>query len=287
MPIPGGSPCNVAVGLSRLGVPAAFLTRISRDQFGSTLKAHLEESHVDLSYMSMGNERTAISFVQMNGDAEPGFGFYGERTADAGLTPDLLPDSLPSDIQAIHFGSLAMVRQPIGSTLTSLMQREHGKRLIAFDPNIRPDQIEDRDSYRVKLAHWLKLADLVKASASDIGYLYPDMEPNAVAKKWLDLGPTLVVITDGPYGATAYTLSTTATVSGTKIDLIDSVGAGDAFAAGLLAWLHKHAQLDRKRLSGLSRAKLAAALNYANHIAAITCTRLGADPPWESELRIS
>ena len=285
IPIPGGSPCNVAVGLGRLGVPVSFLTRISRDQFGGILKAHLEESCVDLTYLTRGNEQSAISFVQIdNGSDGPGFGFYGDRTADAGLTLNHLPPRLPSDLRAIHFGSLAMIRQPIGSALTALMEREQGKRLISFDPNIRPAQIESRDSYLGKLEHWLKLTDLVKASASDISYLYPDTRPDLIAEKWIALGPHLVVITDGPHGATAYTASTTAAVSGTKIGLIDSVGAGDAFTAGLLAWLHKHEHLDRTRLSNLSKAELASALTYANQVAAINCTRMGADPPWEREL---
>ena len=162
------------------------------------------------------------------------------------------------------------------------MEREREKRLISFDPNIRPDQIEDRDGYLAKLQHWLKLADLVKASVSDIDYLYPGMAPDAVAKKWLTLGPCLVVITDGPHGAIAYTLSTTATVSAPKIDLVDSVGAGDAFTAGLLAWLYKHEHLDRNHLPEISQEELTAALTYATRVAAITCTRLGAAPPWRS-----
>ncbi len=287
IPIPGGSPCNVAVGLGRLGVPVSFLTRISKDRLGRLLEAHLAYSNVSLDYLSKGSEPSTLSFVQSDGDGEPAFGFYGENTADAGLTPDLVPAQLPSDTEAIHFGSLAMIRQPIGSTLTSLMEREYEKRLISLDPNIRPDQVDDRDDYLARLQHWLNLADLVKASVSDIDYLYPGMEPDAVAKKWLALGPRLVVITKGPHGAMAYTLSQTTTVSGIKINLNDSVGAGDAFTAGLLAWLHKHEQLDRKRLPRISRAELTAALTYATRIAAITCTRLGADPPWESELRLS
>jgi len=287
IPIPGGSPCNVAVGLGRLGIPVAFLTRISRDQFGGILKTHLEESHVDLTYLSRANQQSAISFVQVdNGKNGPGFGFYGENTADVQITSDLLPESLSADIQAIHFGSLAMIRQPIGSSLTLLMEREYGKRLISLDPNIRPDQIEDRDDYLAKLRHWLSLADLVKASTSDIDYLYPEMSPDAVAKNWLSLGPRLIVITDGPHGATACNRSARVEVSGGSVDLVDSVGAGDAFTAGLLAWLCKSEHLDRKCLPDLSRAELRAALTYATRVAAITCTRLGADPPWESELLI-
>ena len=287
IPIPGGSPCNVAVGLGRLGVPVSFLARISRDQFGRLLEAHLAESNVSLDYLTKGSEPSTLSFVQADGDAEPDFGFYGDNTADAQITSDLLPESLSADIQAIHFGSLAMIRQPIGSSLTLLMEREHGKRMISFDPNIRSDQIENRDEYLAKLQHWVKLADMVKASRSDIDYLYPGMSPDAVAKEWLALGPRLIVITDGPRGAAAYNRSAGVEASGGSIDLVDSVGAGDAFTAGLLAWLHKHENFDRKCLPDLSRAKLSAALTYATRVAAITCTRLGADPPWESELLLT
>ncbi len=287
VPFPGGSPCNVAVGLGRLGVPVAFLGRISKDPFGQILRAHLSKSNVNLDYLSEGDEQSTISFIQLDGLKEPGFGFYGIQTVDAQLTVNLLPRILPSEMQAIHLGSLAMLRQPSGSTLTRLMEREHGKRLISFDPNIRPDQIEDRDEYHAKLHHWLKLVDLVKASVSDIDYLYSGMGSDAVAEKWLAIGPQFVVITDGQYGATGYSLSTTATVPGMKIDLVDSVGAGDAFTAGLLAWLYKHGHLDRNCLSNLSQGEVSAALTYANHIAGITCTRIGADPPLESELLLS
>jgi len=182
VPFPGGSPCNVAVGLGRLGVPVAFLGRISKDPFGRILKAHLYKSNVNLDYLSEGNEQSTISFIQLDGLKEPGFGFYGTHTVDAQLTVNLLPRMLPSEIQAIHLGSLAMIRQPIGSS-------EHGKRMISFDPNIRSNQIEDRDNYLAKLQHWVKLADMVKASRSDIDYLYPGMSPDAVAKEWLALGP--------------------------------------------------------------------------------------------------
>ena len=287
VPFPGGSPCNVAVGLGRLGVPVAFLGRISKDPFGRILKAHLYKSNVNLDYLSEGNEQSTISFIQLDGLKEPGFGFYGTHTVDAQLTVNLLPRMLPSEIQAIHLGSLAMIRQPIGSSLTLLMEREHGKRMISFDPNIRSDQIENRDEYLAKLQHWVKLADMVKASRSDIDYLYPGMSPDAIAKEWLALGPRLIVITDGPRGAAAYNRSARAEVSGGSVDLVDSVGAGDAFTAGLLAWLRKHDNLDRKCLPNLSRAELSAALTYATRVAVITCTRLGADPPWESELLLS
>jgi len=284
VPFPGGSPCNVAVGLGRLGVPVAFLGRISKDPFGQILRAHLSKSNVNLDYLSEGNEQSTISFIQLDGLKEPGFGFYGTHTVDAQLTVNLLPRMLPSEIQAIHLGSLAMIRQPSGSTLTGLMEREHGKRLISFDPNIRSDQIEDRDDYLAKLQHWIGLTDLLKVSQSDLSYLYPGTPSKVIAKEWLGLGPNLVVITHGSDGATAYTPSFSVTVNGLSVQLADTVGAGDAFSAGLLSWLYKHERLDNSQLPYLSAEELKAALTYATQIAAITCSRPGADPPWQSEL---
>jgi fructokinase len=123
------------------------------------------------------------------------------------------------------------------------------------------------------------MADLVKLSAADAGWLYPDTPLATVARRWLELGPALVVITRGPEGSTAYGPGATAVAPPVAVEVVDTVGAGDAFTAGALAWLHRSGRLKRSELAGLSESEMVELLRHANLVAALTCTRMGADPP--------
>ncbi len=284
VPHPGGSPHNVAIGLGRLGVPVGYLGKLSCDRFGRMLKQSLKTSGVDLRYLAEEDAPTALSFIHATSGEEPEFSFYCEGTADALLTPAFIPDPLPAGIKVIHVGSLAMMREPIGTTLTGLLLRESGKRLISFDPNVRPNQIKDKSHYLKRFAEWLRQSNLVKVSRVDLDYLYPGKDEASAAQEWLKRGPQLVVVTHGATGANAYTATQHATVDGARVEVVDTVGAGDAFTAGLLAWLYENARLDPKSLAVLSKSDLHAALKHAARIAAITCTRIGADPPYRSEL---
>ncbi len=281
IPRPGGSPHNVAIGLGRLGVPVGFLGRLSRDRFGRLLRESFERSGVNLRYLAEGDEPTALSFIHVGG-AEPEFSFYGTATADCMLTS--LPASLPDDIRGIHVGSLAMMREPIGTAVTAFLSREHGKRIISFDPNVRPNQITDREAYLARFGRWLELSDIVKASASDLAYLHSDEDEGAVAARWLKSGVQLVVVTHGATGATGYLGKEAVKIEGERITAVDTVGAGDAFTSGFLAWLYEHDRLSHDRLGSTSREELRSALEWAGRVAAVTCTRRGADPPYRSEL---
>ncbi len=177
-----------------------------------------------------------------------------------------------------------MIREPIGSTLTAIAEREYGKRLISFDPNVRPTHIKNRTSYLKRVEHWLRLSDLVKLSIYDLDYLYPNTTPDEMAEHALNLGSRLIVVTFGETGAVAYTPSAKIEVKGKAVEVADTVGAGDAFTAGLLGWLYEHGYLKIGRLDIVSEAELHNALEWATHIASITCTRIGADPPHRSEL---
>ncbi len=284
IPYPGGSPHNVAIGLGRLGVPVAFLGRLSRDRFGRMLKESFEKSGVDLRYVVEGDEPTPLSFIHLGAEGEPKFSFYGTDTVDCRLTLSMVPRPLPAEITAIHVGSLAILREPIGTTLTAIVQREHGNRLVSFDPNVRPNHVSDRKAYLKKLEQWLHWSDIVKLSSSDLAYLYPNAERGEIAAEWLSQGVLLVVITHGAAGAVGYTHMGSVQVDGRRVEVVDSVGAGDAFTAGLLAWLHEHGRLTVDRLRDLSIDELRSALTWATRIAGITCTRRGANPPYRSEI---
>lgn len=285
VPVPGGSPFNVAVGLGRLEVPVGFLGRMSRDAFGRRLRAHLAANGVDVAHCPEGAELSTLAVVHLAPGEEPEFAFYGDGTADVAFLPAQLPATLPDDVTALHFGSISLVREPSASTYEGLMEREHGRRLISLDPNVRPGLIADRDAYARRLEHWVGLADLVKVSRADLAWLYPDLAPEAAADRWLALGPALVVVTLGADGALGVTAGgVRGSAPGHRITVADTVGAGDACMSGLLAWLETHGRLTRAGLQALTADELAAALGQGTLVAALTCTRTGAEPPTRAEL---
>jgi fructokinase len=281
---PGGSPYNVAIALGRLEVPVAFLGRISQDFFGGRLRQHLQDNRVDLRYLREGPEPSTLAFVHLGEGNEPRFAFYGEGTADRGLLPEHVPASFPRDICALHFGSNSLVLEPAASTLDLLMRREHGRRLVSLDPNVRPGLIADRQTYRNRLEEWLGMTDLIKLSRADLSWLYPGEVFGSIVDRWRGMGPRLVVVTLGADGAIGWGAGAEVHAPGTRVSVVDTVGAGDAFTAGLLAWLYRDRRLTREGVQHLSARHLADALGYANRVAALTCTRAGANPPYLGDM---
>jgi fructokinase len=281
LPNPGGSPYNVAIGLGRLEVPAAYLGRLSTDVLGRLLRQHLEASGVPLTYVVDAAEATTLAFVHLGGD-EPEYSFYTEGSADRMLLPEHLP-AIP-DRAALHFGSFSLALEPGASTLEGLMRRESGRRLLSLDPNVRPGLIADRDAYLRRLEGWVRLVDLIKVSGADLAWLYPGEAPEAVASRWLGAGPALILVTLGKDGALAFSARARASAPTPRVTVVDTVGAGDAFTAAALAWLHSQDALDRGGLEALDAARLEALLPFANAVAALTCTRPGADPPRKDEV---
>lgn len=287
LPHPGGSPYNVAVALGRLEAPVAFLGRISRDPFGRFLRQHLAASRVDLTYLREGPEPTTLAFVHVAEGREPEFVFYGEGTADRQVHPEDLPAFFPEDVAALHCGSLSLVLEPIATALDGLLRRERGKRLISLDPNVRPALIRDREAYRGRLEGWIASADLVKLSRPDLSWLYPGDPINRAAERWRAMGAAVVVVTLGENGAEGFGRAGAVRVPGIPVRVVDTVGAGDAFTAGLLAWLCRNGRLTRGGLERLSAGELTSALAYANRVAALTTTRAGAEPPYRDEVEQS
>jgi len=286
LPRTGGSPYNVAVGLRRLGVPAAFFGRLSSDPFGKMLRDRLTAEAVDCSFLRGGHEPTALAIVHLAPGEEPHFVFYGEGAADSVLVPDEIPSSTALDgrVHALHFGSISLVREPGASAYVRLLRRESGRRVLSLDPNIRPGLIADRAAYRQRLEHLVALADIVKVSRADLEWLYPDRRALDAADSWLTRGPALVVMTRGEAGAIGMTSTCTIEVQGIPVTVRDTVGAGDAFTAALLGSLDVRGLLDRTASRCVGPKDLRACLDFANTAAAITCTRSGADPPTHAEV---
>ena len=167
-PRPGGSPCNVAIGLARLGKSAAFIGKISSDRFGDMLHTNLERNEVDLSWTVRGSESTALAFVIPNGEGGHDFAFYGENTAEQSMSVRDVPKSFPDDVTTLHFGSYSLMLGASAETYEQLMRRECGRRVISLDPNVRPALFPDRKLYRERIEELARLATIVKASEDDL-----------------------------------------------------------------------------------------------------------------------
>jgi len=280
-PTPGGGPFNTARALARLEVPAAFLGHFSTDEFGRMLADQLAADGASLAVATFGPEPTtiAVANIARNGLAE--YEFSIEGTSAPNLTLDMIPPELPAEVKAVHLGTLGLVLEPMASSLAALVRREHGRRLVMLDPNIRP-VLATNPQYRPRLDSLISQSTIVKASDADVAWLFPALPLAEAAYTLLACGPRLVVLTIGADGAIGVTADVEVKVPAPVVQVVDTIGAGDAFGAALLAWLHARGRLSRDLR--LDRDDLQAALEFACLVASITCTRPGADPPWLSEL---
>ena len=279
----GGSPFNAAIGLARLAQPVAFFSAVSRDFLGERLMQALVAEGVDTSTVQRVDAPTTLGLVGLDAQGVPSYSFYGEGCADRRLTADALA-SLPRGVRAIHLGSYATVVEPIASTLRALVEREHARTLIAYDPNVRLNVEPELARWKDMLQWMLPRACVLKISDEDLQLLLPDATPEEFARSALDRGVKLVVVTRGAEGAVAWTLQARVSAPSVQVKLVDTVGAGDTFQAALLTWLAEHGALSAPALEALSSAELELALRFAVRAAAITCSRRGADMPRRSEL---
>jgi fructokinase len=280
-PHPGGSCLNVAVGLGRLGVPTAFLARLSKDAFGQMLRAHLADSGVQPTYFVDTDDLTTLAAVHLRG-VQATYSFHAQRAADRGLLPEHLMSLAPG--AALHLGSIALVLEPVASTLEGLLQRETGRRVVSLDPNVRPGLIPDRVAYLDRFEGWVRLVDILKVSEEDLAWLYPRRLQVDVVADWHAAGVPLVLVTQGENGAAASTPFASAAVEAPQVPVVDTVGAGDAFMSGALAHMHEQGLLSRDHLRSLDDSGLTDLLQAACLVAAHTCKRAGADPPRRREL---
>lgn len=282
-PLRGGSSLNVALGLGRLGVPTAYLGTISTDAFGQQLTDGLTAGGVELSLVRPVAAPTTLAVIHLDAARRASYGFYLEGTSAAALTTDALP-ALPTDaLLHVSFGAIGAGHEPAGRALADLIEREAGRRLICLDPNLRPSAVgPDLGSYRARLEDLVTRCDVVKVSDEDLEQLHLDVEETA--HRWARRGPAVVVVTRGPDGATVVTRDRSRQVPGETVEVVDTVGAGDAFTAGLLHALVAAGVHDRASLDDLDEARLTGAVRDAVAVAALTCTRAGADPPSAAEL---
>lgn len=281
-PYAGGAVFNTAIALGRLGARTGFFSGISHDMFGTLLRQELETSKVDCRYLHISSRPTTLAFVQLN-RGQASYTFYDENTAGRMLTEADLP-ALDNEVEAMLFGAISLISEPAGSAYEALMRREHGKRVMMLDPNIRPGFIPDREKHLARIEAMMEMADIVKLSDEDLAWFGQPGTTEDFVEAWLTRGPALIVITHGARGATGYSRAGSVTILPPPVDVVDTVGAGDTFNGGLLACLSEHGMLSRSALSGLSMSGLRSALEFATSAAAVTVSRAGANPPWRHEM---
>lgn len=277
---PGGSPMNVAVALGRLGHTSHLLTHIGDDERGHAIERHVKASNVSLTPGSVrpgGPTSTAAATI----------GEGGAATYDFDITWNPDPQGVPAKVDAVHTSSIAAILEPGADTLRRVVSSLRENALISYDPNARPSLMGDPSIVREPIEENIALADIVKASDEDLVWLYETSDIEHAAQSWLRRGVSLAVITRGEQGATALTAKGRVDIPGVRVDVTDTVGAGDTFSAGILDALSRKGLLGaegREKISNLEASDIKGILAHAALLASVTVSRAGANPPWTREI---
>ena len=298
-PVPGGSPYNTAIALSRLEVPTDFFCKISTDMFGDCLVSHLESNGVATTRIIRSANPSTLAFVSKGDDDSPRYAFFTNGTADRNLTEAETSGLDLNGVSCVQCGSISLTLEPGASILESFLISAAQETFISFDPNIRVSMIEDEGRYRERIEGIASVCGLVRTSDEDLAWIYPTDTIEQSAQRILDSGAALVVVTEGIKGARAFPAGGEKSYiavdrrgrkrapedGALEYEIIgDSVGAGDTFHAALLSWLFRRDLFDRSRLAKLSSDDLQSALGFAAMSSTITCSRIGADPPRLEEI---
>jgi len=282
---PGGSPFNAAIAAARLGQATGFISQLSSDFFGKVLHETLERNGVDTRFVLTTDEATptTLAFADTSGSS-PSYVFLAKGSADSLYAPPTLP-ALPDDLVFLHFGSISLLAKPAEHTITQVIGHYHPTKLIVFDPNVRKRMIADREIYKTNVHGWMSLTHLLKVSDEDVAYLEPGLEPAQAAALWLEHGVSAVVITAGDRGATLYRpAKPPMSVAAPAVQVIDSIGAGDTFTAGLSVGLLECGVHDLHSFQAVSDDHWHTTLTFAAAAAALNCTRAGCNPPTRQEV---
>ncbi|MGJ7575582.1 carbohydrate kinase family protein [Variovorax sp. RB2P76] len=274
----GGSPLNTAVACARLGQPTGFFTQLSTDLFGERLMGFLQSNGVDTRFVLRSNAPSTLAFVERTPQTNR-YAFYTQGSADATWAPEPLPQ-LPADCRFLHFGSISLLQQPAATRITDLITANKGRCVIVFDPNVRPSLIADMVAYRARVTGWFALADLVKLSDEDAELLAPGQPVDALAADILKAGARAVIVTRGGHGATLWRMGhAPMAVAAPRVQVVDTIGAGDTFTAGLSVSLLAHGVERPAQLGELGDEAWREVMRFAATAAALNCAREGADPP--------
>jgi len=274
----GGGPENTAIALARLGHRVEFIDGISTDKWGAAAKAELDTDGVGTKFCKYSDKPTCQAIVSLGENGGASYEFVIDGTATFDFSGGWLPDPYKHKPIALHIGTLVTIVEPAASVLFDWALQVSELAPIIFDPNIRPAVMSDREKYRAQVEKWVEISSVVKVSDDDLNWLYPGEDHVAIANRWIVDGVSVVVITKGADGLVGVTAEGVVTVPGVKVDVIDTIGAGDTVGAVITE------AVKTVGLHELHEAALLVTLEKAARAAAITCTRKGAQPPTAKEL---
>jgi fructokinase len=277
-PVVGGGPANTAKALAKLGIDTQFIDGISTDGYGHMAKDELVSAGVKLDYVKYSDKPICLAIVSISDLGSATYEFVIENTATFAFNHDWLPNLQTDRPSLLHIGTLATSIEPGASVLFEWVQPVTKVAPIVFDPNIRPAVISDRAQYVAQVERWVSISSAIKVSDEDIKWLYPSLDVEQVVSVWLTKGPSLIVVTYGDKGLTGYRKSEVVSVEAVKVKVADTVGAGDTVGAILVEAIVKDG------LGSLTGQRLETMLKRAAKAAAITVSRVGANPPTSEEL---
>ncbi|MCX7028343.1 MAG: carbohydrate kinase [Spirochaetes bacterium] len=282
---PGGCPYTSAIAAARLGADVQFLGAMASDFLGDKLFGRLKDNGVGTDFLLRVNRPVLLAFVEKSPSGEARYAFYSEGAADRSLMVADLPSSLPEEARFLLVGSISLVMEPEASAILALVDREHDKRLVSLDPNVRPSLIPDKDKYLKTFEALCASSAILKASDSDLEWLYGTADLWGVVSHILGLGVELVFLTKGERGSLAATKRYKVEVPAVQAEVVDTIGAGDTFHAAVLAALDINGVSSRVELAALGKTELEGLLYFASAAAAMDCAREGAEPPSLAELK--
>jgi fructokinase len=277
-PVVGGGPANTAKALARLGHTVDFVGGISTDAYGQMARKELERDGVGLGLSLESDKPTCTATVHLDKAGSATYTFVIDGTATFDFLPSWLPDPEKLKPSVLHIGTLATVVEPGTTVLFDWAVKCAEFAPIVFDPNVRPSFLGDREKYCQAVEKWVGISSVVKLSDEDISWLYPDETMDEVAHRWLEGETSLVVVTRGAKGIIGYTQGASEEVQGVKVEVVDTVGAGDTVGAILVEGVVQ------RSVAGLVGHTLNSVLHRAAVAAGITVSRAGAQPPRMHEL---
>ena len=273
----GGAPFNTARACGRLGAEVAFIGSISNDRFGQMLADQLAADGVSVQHVVRVEAPTTLAAAELDDSGVAQYRFYIDGTS----APALSEPPVELACTALFTGGLGLVLEPMADAVERMIASQHERRVVMIDVNCRPKIIPDRDAYLARVDRLIAQADIVKVSDEDLEYLRPGHHPIAAARLLLQLGARAVLLTAGGDGVTVLTEAGGVTVPVERVEVVDTIGAGDSFGGGFLAWwITAGHGVDETGDLG----HLVSAVEAATVVAGVVCTRRGADPPWRSEL---
>ena len=282
VPASGGAVFNTAIAIGRLGAPAGFFSAMSSDLFGDQLRRALAESRVTTHYVVISDRLTTLAFVILD-EGQARYVFFDEGSAGRMLDQDHLP-ALDDEVDMLFFGGISLIGEPCGSTFEALARREHTRRLIMLDPNIRPGFVTDETAYRRRLQRMISYCDILKMSDEDLAWLDRASDADEFIAALVERGPDLVILTRGAGLATAFTRTERIDVRARTVAVTDTIGAGDTFNAGVLTGLHERGLASKDGIRNIHRQDVEAIMNLGMTAASVTVSREGADPPWRDQI---